>query len=113
MIVSLGQWERFCFILLYIYLFIYLFKYIEYLFWSLGFLVPVSGFRCTRAMWNLGSPTRDRTHVPCVGRWVPKHWEVPEKGFKCKSGIVRYLSRIHLCGHFMETKSEKTTKIIA
>ena len=33
-----------------------------------------------RGMWDLSSPTRDRTCVPCVGRWILYHWtsrEVP------------------------------------
>ena len=34
---------------------------------------------CARAwlphgMWDLSSPTRDRTHVPCIGRWILNHW---------------------------------------
>ena len=31
-------------------------------------------------MWDLSFLTRDRTHVPCVGRWILNHWtnrEVP------------------------------------
>ena len=34
-------------------------------------------------MWNLSSWSRDRTHVPCIGRWIPNHWttrEVPKNG---------------------------------
>ena len=32
-------------------------------------------------MWDLSSPTRDRTCVPCIGRWILYHWatrEVPK-----------------------------------
>ena len=25
-------------------------------------------------MWALSSPTRDRTRVPCIGRWILSHW---------------------------------------
>ena len=25
-------------------------------------------------MWDLSSPTRDQTHVPCIGRWTCIHW---------------------------------------
>ena len=35
-------------------------------------------------MWDLSSPTRDRTHVPCFGRWILNHWttrEVPIVGY--------------------------------
>ena len=31
-------------------------------------------------MWDLSSPTRDRTHVPCIGRRILNHWtnrEIP------------------------------------
>ena len=27
-----------------------------------------------RGMWNLSSPTRDRTRIPCIGRWSLNHW---------------------------------------
>ena len=33
-------------------------------------------------MWDLSSPTRDRTHVPCIGRRILNHWttrKVPRK----------------------------------
>ena len=29
-------------------------------------------------MWDLSSPTRDRTHIPCVGRRTPNHWTTKE-----------------------------------
>ena len=35
-------------------------------------------------MWDLSSPTRDRTCVPCIGRRILNHWtarEVPAFGF--------------------------------
>ena len=34
-----------------------------------------------RGMWDLSSLTRDRTHVPCIGRQILYHWttrEVPQ-----------------------------------
>ena len=37
------------------------------------------------SMWDLSSPTRDRTHNPCIGRWSLDHWttrEVPELGLE-------------------------------
>ena len=37
-----------------------------------------------RGMWDLSSPTRDRTHTPCIGRRNLKHWtarEVPGGSF--------------------------------
>ena len=29
-------------------------------------------------MWDLSSPTRDRTHVPCIDRWILNHWTTRE-----------------------------------
>ena len=29
-------------------------------------------------MWNLSSPSRDETHVPCVARWIRNHWTTRE-----------------------------------
>ena len=32
-------------------------------------------------MWDLRSPTRDQTCIPCTGRWILNHWtagDVPE-----------------------------------
>ena len=32
-------------------------------------------------MWDLSSPTGDRTRIPCIGRWILSHWttrEVPQ-----------------------------------
>ena len=31
-----------------------------------------------RGIWDLNSPTRDRTHLPCIGRWILNHWTVRE-----------------------------------
>ena len=25
-------------------------------------------------MWDLSSLIRDRTHIPCIGRWSLNHW---------------------------------------
>ena len=36
-------------------------------------------------MWDLNSPTRDQTHVPCLERWFLNHWtarEVPQLGLE-------------------------------
>ena len=31
------------------------------------------------ALWHVGSSrTRDRTHVPCIGRWILNHWTTRE-----------------------------------
>ena len=31
-----------------------------------------------QGMWDLRSPTRDRTCTLCTGRWSPKHWAIRE-----------------------------------
>ena len=37
--------------------------------WRTGFVAP----------WHVGSSqTRDRTHVPCLGRWILNHWTTRE-----------------------------------
>lgn len=32
------------------------------------------GACCLCGTWDLGCPTRGRTHIPCVGRWLLNHW---------------------------------------
>ena len=29
-------------------------------------------------MWDVSSPPRDRTCVPCIGRWILNHWTTKE-----------------------------------
>ena len=36
-------------------------------------------------MWDLSSLTRDRTHVPCIGRWILNHWTTREVPYICFS----------------------------
>ena len=36
------------------------------------------GFLATRHMWDLSSPTRDRTRTPCTGRQSLNHWTARE-----------------------------------
>ena len=43
----------------------YCFCFMLWCFWSQG-------------MWDLSSPTRDRTHHPCTGRWSLNHWTTRE-----------------------------------
>ena len=31
-----------------------------------------------RGMWDLSSPTRDQTHIPCIGRRILNHWTTRE-----------------------------------
>ena len=45
-----------------------------------AFLVAAHGFcsvqawQLLRSMWGLSFPTRDRTHVSCIGRLILNHW---------------------------------------
>ena len=39
--------------------------------WSMGSEVVVHRFSCSAAC---GIPTTDWTHVPCIARWILKHW---------------------------------------
>ena len=29
-------------------------------------------------MWDVSSPTRDQTHIPCIVRWIFNHWTTRE-----------------------------------
>ena len=52
-----------------------------------------------RGMWDPSSLIRDRTHVPCIGRWILHHWltrEVPKLYFnKLKKHIQRLERSLH------------------
>ena len=36
-----------------------------------------------QGMWNVCSPTRDRTHIPCLGSWSLSHWTDHQGSPKC------------------------------
>ena len=41
--------------------------------------LPVSSvLEISHSKWDLSSQTRDRTRVPCVGRWILNHWTTKE-----------------------------------
>ena len=42
---------------------------------------------CTRGMWDLSSPTRDQTSVPCIARRIFNHWTSMEV-FSYKNWII-------------------------
>ena len=42
-----------------------------------------------QGMWDLNSLTRDRTHVPCIGKWLLNHWITRE--FPTSSFLVSFL----------------------
>ena len=37
---------------------------------------------CSWGMWDLSSPTRDRTHTICTGRWSLNHWTTSEVSYQ-------------------------------
>ena len=47
------------------------------LFYCFFFAVPLD-------IWDLGSLTRDQTHIPCIGRQSLNHWTT-EEGPSCSS----------------------------
>ena len=47
-----------------------------------------------RAMWNLSFPTRDRTHVPCIGRSSLNHWTTREVPL---SSLLHWVSQALFC----------------
>ena len=42
-----------------------------------------------QGVWDLNSLTRDRTHVPCIGKWLLNHWTTRE--FPASSVLVPFL----------------------
>ena len=45
---------------------------------TLLFLLLMFCFFGHKACRILSSPTRDRTHTPCIGKWCPNHWTTRE-----------------------------------
>jgi len=35
----------------------------------------------SHSMWDLSSPVRDQTHIPCIGRQILNHWTTKEVPF--------------------------------
>ena len=50
-----------------------------------------------RYMWDHGSPTRDWTHTPCIGRWNLNYWTIRE--FTCSLFLKP------LCSHSLSLQS--------
>ena len=78
-----------CFKIFFICLFI--FDCIGYQLWHVGSFVAVcrllsSGMQAQlpHSTWDLSSWTRDRTCIPCVGRWILNHWITREGPLICK-----------------------------
>ena len=45
---------------------------------ELSSLIVVCWLGCSEAFEILTPPTRDWTHVPCIGRWILNHWTIRE-----------------------------------
>ena len=56
-----------------IYLSIYIYIYI-YFFFPQPLGLQGTWAYLLHGMWDVSSPTRDGTNVPCVGRWILNHW---------------------------------------
>ena len=39
--------------------------------------------------WDLSSPPRDYTQVPCTGRWTPNHWTTSKVLSLCNSKHIQ------------------------
>ena len=37
-----------------------------------------TGAQLLQGMWDLSSPTRDQTPVPCIAGWILNHWTTRE-----------------------------------
>ena len=79
-------------------IFIHLFGCLVSQLWHTGSLVValrLSSSSTWPCMWNLSSPTSDRTHVPLIGRWMLNHQtrkEVPGMDFvHCRYRYVGHL----------------------
>ena len=73
------------------------------------------------ALHHVGSSrTRDRTHVPCIGRWILNHWttrEAPAGAFS-KETYLRDTKFLHGNEHYfkhacMQTKSLQSCPILS
>ena len=42
--------------------------------WSIGFSSCITQAYLPHGTWDPSSPTRDRTCLLCLGRWLPHHW---------------------------------------
>ena len=73
--------------------------------WALGHKLNSCGARSQLlcGMWNLNSPTRDQTRIPCIGRCILNHWtsrEFPALALFLSTMAFLQIyvsSHIHLC----------------
>ena len=45
------------------------------------------------SMWDLSSPTRNRTYVPCIGKWILNYWIVS----KVSTQLLAWYFLIEVC----------------
>ena len=67
-------------------------------------------------MWDLSSPIRDQTYIPCIGRQILYHWttrEDPLTIFLLKSGLLSSISYLLLCNQLPWTWCLKTTHLLS
>ena len=50
-------------------------------------------------MWDLSSPTRDRTHIPCIAGWIVNYWTT-RKSWNC---FLNFIFRFAHC-KFVDTQ---------
>ena len=49
-------------------------------------------------MWDLSSPTRDQSRIPCIRRWIQNHWTTRE--VLSSHSLFAHSACILLCSHF-------------
>ena len=57
-------------------------------------------------MWDLSSPTKDWTHVPCIAKWILNHWTTSEvPGLYYFDNPINHWVYLHICGEGNDTHS--------
>ena len=70
-----------------------------------------------QGMWDLSSPSRDRTHISCIARWILNHWATREvlRGYYLLTPLPNLSSVLFTTTHQKEdnkdTASEKTDEL--
>ena len=65
-----------------------------------------------RGMWDLSSPTRDRTCTPCIGRRSLNHWTAREVPLLALLKMNHVLNHILKCTAFHLKKKTQVEQII-
>ena len=78
---------------------------------SSGLALKHAGLVAPWDIWNITSPTRDQTHVPCNVRWILSHWttrRVPKLAFKRSNTSTWYTIWKAQMNNKTESPLEKT-----